>query len=104
MDKWLDRGVSFTILKIRFREGPMGFIQKILLKVFGKRLDDTMENHGISKTKVAMVVAILLPAIEQLSVVLGHPVHVPAGIKEALMAMGLWALKDGIDGPKVPIA
>lgn len=82
----------------------MGFIKKIMLKLFGKRLDETMENHGISKTKVAMVMAILLPAIEQLSAVFGHPIAVPHGIKEALIAMGLWALKDGIDGPKLPIA
>lgn len=82
----------------------MGFIQKILLKLFGKRLDESLENHGISKTKVAMVIAVLLPAVEQISATLGHPIVVPAGVKQALMAVGLWALKDGIDGPKTPIA
>lgn len=82
----------------------MGFIQKILMKLFGKTVDEDLQKMGISKTKVAMVIAILIPAAEQLFTVLGHPFHVPQGVKEALMAMGLWALKDGIDGPKTPIA
>ncbi len=81
----------------------MGFIQKIAMKLFGKTIDKDLEKFGISKTKVAMIVAILIPAAEQLSVALGHPFHVPQGVKDALMAMGLWALKDGLDGP-TPIA
>lgn len=82
----------------------MGFIQKILMKLFGKTVDEDLQKMGVSKTKIAMVVAILIPAIEQLSVQFGHPFHVPQGIKDALIAMGLWALKDGIDGPTTPIA
>lgn len=79
----------------------MGFIKKIILKIFGKKLDNEMEAHGISKTKVAMVVAILVPAIEKLSAIYGHPIVVPQAAKDTLMAFGLWALKDGIDGPDV---
>ncbi len=64
----------------------------------------TMQKHGISKTKVAMVIAILLPCIEQVSDAVGHPIKFPQELKDGLIAVGLWSLKDGLDGTKTNIS
>lgn len=73
----------------------MGFIKQILLRMFGKKVDALLEKHHVSKTKAAMVLALLLPFVERMSEALGHPVAIPQEVKDGLMAFGLWALKDG---------
>lgn len=79
----------------------MELIKRIVLKLFGKKVDEELQKFGISKTKVAMIVSILLPAVEQLSATLGHPIVIPQSYKDMLVAFGLWAMKDGLDGPKL---
>lgn len=80
----------------------MGLIRKLVLRLFGKKLDAVMDKYGISKTKISMVLTILLPAIEQLSETFGHPVKFPSELKDTLMAFGLWSLKDGLEPVSTP--
>ena len=68
-----------------------------LLKLIGKKIiDNGLEKHNISKAKVAGVLGLLVPLIEQVSEMVGHPFKFPPNTFEILGAFGLWALRDGI--------
>lgn len=72
---------------------------KILIKLFGKKIvEGALEKYGLSKTKVVAVIGVALYAIESLGPVFGWDIKIEPGLKEALLAAGLWTLKDG-QGP-----
>lgn len=75
----------------------MGWIQKIALKLFGKKIvENNIEKYGVSKTKLAAAVFVIITAIETLSPAWGHPIVVPPTIKEFLAGVGLWTLRDAL--------
>lgn len=71
-------------------------LMKMLIKMFGKKIVDShMQKWGISKTKVVAVVGVLLYAAESLAPAFGWDFKVSDDLKQALIAAGLWTLKDG---------
>lgn len=75
----------------------MGWLKKMIVKVFGKKIiEDGIEKSGISKTKLTAIVFILITGIEQASAAWGHPIVIPAQIKELLAGVGLWTLRDAL--------
>lgn len=77
-------------------------MNRILFKLFGKKIiDGTLERYGVSKTKVVAIVAVLVYAVDTLAPVFGWNIHIPDDVKGALMAAGLWSLKDGQPAIKV---
>lgn len=75
----------------------MGFIQKIALKLFGKKIvENNIEKFGLSKTKLAAAIYVVITAVETLSPAWGHPVVIPPVVKEFLAGVGLWALRDAV--------
>lgn len=72
-------------------------MKKLLLKLFGKRIaDGFLEKSGISKAKVSAFIFGALIILEQ-----AFGVNVPPELKELLAAFGLWAIRDGMDAPRV---
>jgi hypothetical protein len=68
----------------------------LMIKLFGKGVvDGQLKKWGISKTKVLMVVDIALYAAEAIGPQFGWQINF-GEIKEALLAAGLWAARDGM--------
>lgn len=78
----------------------MGFIKKLIVKMLGKRIDGALDKHGISKTKIIAVIGVVVYAIQKLGPQFGWDIQIPPDAFEVLGALGLWTLKDGLDGPK----
>ena len=68
-------------------------IKNWLYKIVGKNIGDRL---GVSKTKVISVIAVILYAVETLSVAWGHPIAIPEDVYKLLAAGGLWTLRDAI--------
>ena len=76
----------------------MGMFESLFVKLIGKRLDADLTKWGISKTKVIAIVGALVAAYNQLAPTFGYPAITPDVFK-ILAALGLWALRDGLDTP-----
>ena len=75
----------------------MGWIQKIALKLFGKKIvENNIEKYGVSKTKLAAAIFVIITGVETLSPAWGHPIVIPPAIKEFLAGVGLWTLRDAL--------
>lgn len=76
-------------------------IMKLVVKLFGKKIvEGALEKWGISKTKIVAVVGVILYAVEALSPAFGWDIKISDDLKQALLAAGLWTLKDGMDKPE----
>jgi steroid 5-alpha reductase family enzyme len=76
-------------------------LMKIVVKLFGKKIiDGALEKWGISKTKVVAVVGVLIYAVESLAPAFGWEFKIDPELKSALIAAGLWTLRDGMDPQK----
>lgn len=71
-------------------------LTRLLIKLFGKKIvDGALEKYGISKTKVIAVIAVALYAVDALAPAFGWNIKIDEDLKQALIAAGLWSLKDG---------
>jgi len=68
-----------------------------LVKMIGKRIDADLTKWGISKTKVIAWIGVLVVIVQKVGPLLGHPVVIPPDVFKLLEALGLWALRDGMD-------
>ncbi len=73
-------------------------LMKLVIKMFGKKIiDGKLEDWGISKTKVVAVVLVAIYGVETLAPAFGYPdFKIPQELKDMLMGLGLWTLKDGM--------
>lgn len=69
-----------------------------LVKLIGKKLDDDLAKWGISKTKLIVWIGLIVMEAPKIGAALGHPFIVPSAVMEVLTALGLVALRDGMDG------
>ena len=82
----------------------MGFFDSFLVKLIGKRIDSDLTKWGISKTKLAVWVGIIIVEAPRIASALGHPIMIPPDVLQILAALGLWSLRDGIDSaPSGPL-
>ena len=72
----------------------MKLIAKMFGKIFGKNIAGKI---GLSKTKLAAILYVIIIAIQELSKAWGHPIAIPEYVIELLIGAGLWSLRDSID-------
>ena len=68
-------------------------IKNLFAKILGKYVGG---NLGVSKTKLAAIVYVILQAIPIISTAWGHPIEIPQIVYRLLEGAGLWSLRDGI--------
>lgn len=71
----------------------MGFIEKMLVKLIGKRVDAKLEEWHISKEKVTWVVGGAMAAYNYMAPMFQWPA-VPDELLGMLAAFGLWSMRD----------
>lgn len=75
----------------------MEWLKNMVVKLVGKKwVEQGIEKVGLSKAKAAAIVYVLIIGVETISASFGHPVVVPANVKEFLAALGLWAVRDAV--------
>lgn len=75
------------------------FVQKWFAWLVGKKImTETGTIDLVSKTKLVAVIGILMTAVPQLAVALGHPIppNILEFIQKVLAYGGLWCLRDAI--------
>lgn len=72
----------------------MPWIKGLIAKLVGKQVGDGV---GVSRAKLAAIVAVIMTAIEVLPPAFGHaPIVIPDVVYKFLGAAGLWAVRDAI--------
>lgn len=108
LDKFKEKGIlfalrAFTNEKYKFRRW---FLVKLLKKFLDKYIfegGESMEegkSKWTSKTVWAAIITVLVGAIEPISTALGKPIHVPDWVINALIALGLYGIRDAIGKDK----
>ena len=71
----------------------MNFIKDWFYKLLGKKVG---EEVGVSRTKLAAVIAVVVVGVQQISAAWGHPITIPEDVFKVLAAAGLWSLRSAI--------
>ncbi len=75
----------------------MEWLKNLAIKLVGKKwVEQGIEKVGLSKAKASAIIYVVILGIETIPAAFGHPIVVPAGIKEFLAAVGLWAVRDAL--------
>jgi hypothetical protein len=71
----------------------MGFIERMVVKIIGKKVDAQLDKWHISKEKITWVVGGAMAAYNYMAPLFQWP-PVPEEVMAMLAAFGLWSMRD----------